>query len=61
MEEVAALVNIALAGGLNGEVAATRVAIRRALEQLEDELSPFEYTELAGIIFTGASLYMYCW
>lgn len=53
MEELKALITLALEHRLNGEVAAARVAVRRILQMLEQELSPAEYARLAGLIFTG--------
>jgi len=55
IEELTALINLALVSSLNGEVAASRIAIRRILQQLEEELSAAEYAQLAGLIFTGAN------
>jgi hypothetical protein len=39
---------------LKGELRITRVALRRALEQLRQELQPSEYARLIELIFKGA-------
>lgn len=54
-EEVMDLVSRVVSHSLNGEVAAARVALRRIMEQLEEELSPAEYARLAGLIFAGTN------
>jgi hypothetical protein len=54
-EEVAELVSRVVSHSLNGEVAAARVALRRIMEQLEEELTPAEYARLAGLIFAGTN------
>jgi hypothetical protein len=48
-----ALINLALDYSLNGEVAAARVAVRRILQQLGEQLTPAEYARLASLVFTG--------
>jgi hypothetical protein len=53
-EELTAKVGLTLDRGLRGEVAITRVAIRRILTQLEKELAPEEYARLASLLFNGA-------
>lgn len=53
LEEMMALINLALDHSLNGEVAAARVAVRRILQQLSEQLSPAEYARLASLVFTG--------
>jgi hypothetical protein len=54
-EEVADMVSRVVSHSLNGEVAAARVALRRIMEQLEEELTPTEYARLAGLIFAGTN------
>jgi hypothetical protein len=54
-EEVTDMVSRVVSHSLNGEVAAARVALRRIMEQLEEELSPAEYARLAGLIFAGTN------
>ncbi len=54
-EEVADMVSRVVSHSLNGEVAAARVALRRIMEQLEEELTPAEYARLAGLIFAGTN------
>jgi hypothetical protein len=53
LEEMMALINLALDHSLNGEVAAARVAVRRILQQLGEQLTPAEYARLASLVFTG--------
>ncbi|MCI0580864.1 MAG: zf-C3Hc3H domain-containing protein [Chloroflexi bacterium] len=55
LEEIADLVARAAGDSLDDELAATRVAIRRVMEQLHDELPPEEYARLASLVFTGAT------
>jgi soluble lytic murein transglycosylase-like protein len=54
LEEVALLVNLALDDGLEDEVAASRVAVQRVMEELREELSPAEFARLAGLVFRGS-------
>lgn len=53
LEEVADLLNKAMDEDLDDELGASRVAIRRVMKKLEDELSPAEFARLASLIFTG--------
>jgi hypothetical protein len=55
IEEVADLIHLAIDHSLDDEVAAARVAVRRVMTQLKEELSPAEYARLATVIFTGTS------
>ena len=55
LEEIADLVHLALDHSLDDEVAAVRVAVRRVMQQLHEELTPTEYARLASAIFTGAN------
>jgi hypothetical protein len=55
IEEVADLFHLAIDHSLDDEVAAARVAVRRVMTQLKEELSPAEYARLATVIFTGTS------
>jgi hypothetical protein len=55
LEEIADLVGLAMDDSLEDELAATRIAIRRVLQQLKEELSPDEYAHMAGIIFRGTN------
>ena len=55
MEEVAQLLHLAIDHSLDDELTAARVAVRRVLNQLKDELTPAEYARLASVIFTGAN------
>lgn len=54
LEEVATLVNLALDEGLEDEVAASRIAVQRVMEELREELSPAEFARLAGLVFRGS-------
>jgi hypothetical protein len=40
---------------LEDELAAARIAVRRVMEQLQEELTPGEYARMAGLVFTGAN------
>ncbi len=55
LEEIADLVGLAIDDSLEDELAATRIAVRRVLQQLKEELSPDEYAHMAGIIFRGTN------
>ncbi len=55
VEEVAQLLHLAIDHSLDDELTAARVAVRRVLNQLKDELTPAEYARLASVIFTGAN------
>lgn len=52
-EELISLINLALDRSLNGEVAAARVAVRRIMQQLGEQLTPNEYARLASLVFSG--------
>ena len=49
------MVGLAMDESLEDEVAATRVAVRRVMQQLEHELTPAEYARMANIIFQGTN------
>ena len=55
LQEVVDLVSQAYDGNLSDEVEAVRVAMRRVLVRLQDELDHDEFARLAGLIFTGAN------
>lgn len=55
LDEIADLVGMAIDDTLEDELAATRVAVRRVMQQLQEELSPDEYAHMAGIIFRGTN------
>ena len=55
LEELADLVSHALDDSLDDELSATRVAVRRVIEQLHAELPAEEYARLASLVFTGAN------
>ena len=45
--------NSAIDSELSDELDAARVAVRRALEQLEQQLMPMEYARLVNLVFRG--------
>jgi hypothetical protein len=49
------MVALALDDSLEDELAATRIAVRRVMQQLHEELSVDEYAHMAGIIFRGTN------
>lgn len=53
LDEVADLLYKAEEKDLKDEVRVTRVAVRRLLDQLRQELDPAEYARLIGLIFKG--------
>ncbi|HET6444437.1 MAG TPA: hypothetical protein VFI27_07630 [candidate division Zixibacteria bacterium] len=55
LEEIADMVALALDDSLEDELAATRIAVRRVMQQLHEELSVDEYAHMAGIIFRGTN------
>lgn len=55
MQEVADLLNVAMDTDLSDELSAARIAVRRVLQQLEQQLSPAEYVRMAELIFRGAN------
>lgn len=55
LAEIADLVGLAMDGSLDDELAATRIAVRRVMEQLQEELTPDEYAHMANLIFRGTN------
>jgi hypothetical protein len=55
MQEIADLMRKAVEGDLSDEMKAARIAVRRVLQQLEEELSPAEYARMASLIFLGTN------
>lgn len=55
LEEVADLVNLEMNGELGDELTAVRVAIRRVMEKLGEELETAEYARMAALVFRGAN------
>ena len=53
LAEIADLLRLSTDDSLKDELAAARVAVRRVLEHLEEELTPHEFAHLAQVIFTG--------
>ncbi len=54
-EETAALHNPAPANGLEDEITAVRITIRRTLQALKGELEPADFARLADLVFRGAN------
>lgn len=54
VQELADLVSHSADETLHDEIAATRVALRRVMQQLDEEMEPGEYGRLAALIFRGA-------
>jgi hypothetical protein len=52
--EVADLVTHAINDSLDDEIATARVALRRVLQHLYDDLDPREYAKLAALAFIGS-------
>jgi hypothetical protein len=55
LEEVADLVSLEMDEGLADELSAVRVAIRRTLEKMKEELEAAEFARMAALIFRGAN------
>ena len=55
LEEVADRVGLAMDDSLDDEIAATRIAVRRVMEQLKKELTADEYAHMASLIFRGTN------
>jgi len=53
--EIAALLVRSTDPNLQDEIAAARVATRRVMQRLHQELDPAEYRRLASLVFTGAN------
>jgi hypothetical protein len=55
LKEIADMVGLAMDDTLDDELAASRIAVRRVMQQLHEELSADEYAHMAGIIFRGTN------
>jgi hypothetical protein len=55
LEEVADMVGLAMDDTLDDELAATRIAVRRVMQQLKKELTADEYAHMASLIFRGTN------
>jgi hypothetical protein len=55
LEEIADLVAHAINDSLDDEIAAARVATRRVLTQLHDDLDADSYAKLAGLVLDGTN------
>ena len=55
LEEVADRVSMAMDDSLDDELVATRIAVRRVLEQFKKELTADEYAHMASLIFRGTN------
>lgn len=49
------MVGMAMDNTLDDELAATRVAVRRVMQQLKKELTADEYAHMASLIFRGTN------
>lgn len=54
MEEAVDLLTFSVDGSLADEIALSRVALRRVMKRLEDDLSVEEFAHLSGLIFQGS-------
>ena len=59
LEEAAALLDRAMEAGIEEEVSAVRMAVRRALLKLEGEMDAAEYAGLLRLVFSGANTVAY--
>ncbi len=59
LKEVAALINKAMDESLTDEISAVRVAVRRTMLKLEEELDPAEFVRLTDRVFNGARTIAY--
>ena len=55
LEELSDLVHLAMDHTLDDEVGAVRIAVRRVMAQMQEELTPAEYARMASTIFSGAN------
>jgi len=55
LEQIAGLLRENADGSLDDELVIARLAVRRLMQQLEDQLTPHEFAHLAGVIFTGTN------
>lgn len=55
LEQIADLLRENADGSLDDELVIARVAVRRLMQHLEEQLTPHEFAHLAGIIFTGTN------
>ncbi len=55
LEEIADMVGMAMDNTLDDELAATRIAVRRVMQQLKKELTADEYAHMASLIFRGTN------
>jgi hypothetical protein len=59
LDEVADLLDRAMGAGVEDEVTAVRVAIRRALLKMEGEMEAAEFARMVGLVFRGANTVAY--
>jgi ribosomal protein S9 len=55
LDEAADLLGRAMGAGVEDEVSAVRVAIRRALLKMEGEMDTAEFARMIGLVFRGAN------
>lgn len=59
LEEAAELLHQAMETGVEDEINAVRISIRRALLKLEEEMDAAEYAKLMRLVFSGANTVAY--
>jgi hypothetical protein len=59
LDEAADLLDRAMGAGLEDEVTAVRVAVRRALMKMEGEMETAEFAQMVGLVFRGANTVAY--
>jgi hypothetical protein len=55
LDELAEQVNNAMGAGVEDEISAVRITIRRTLLKMEADLNPDEFTAYARTVFSGAN------
>ncbi|MFZ0546077.1 MAG: hypothetical protein WAM60_11595 [Candidatus Promineifilaceae bacterium] len=55
LEEVAALVSQEMDETIEDELTAVRIAIRRVMEEMKEELETAEFAKMVGLIFRGTN------
>lgn len=55
LEQIAGLLRENADSSLDDELVIARLAVRRLMQHLEEQLTPHEFAHLAGVIFTGTN------
>lgn len=55
LEQIAGLLRQNADGSLEDELLIARLAVKRLMRHLEEQLTPHEFAHLAGVIFTGTN------